>query len=321
MQFWPEGLKIAPWVAPDPKEADADFLARLKCFYIQHADTSCRTLLAMTEPQTARGSIFFSPGRTEFVEKYFEMAQDMTARGYFVCIIEPRGQGLSPRLLDNPYICHVESFQDYAADFARTVQQFAPCLPRPHILMGHSMGSTVVLQAVLLELISASALICCSPMLRVQKLQQPVMIGLIRLLSQIGFRRKRLFFQPQKNGMPLDFEANLLTSDARRYERWVNFFVRAPALRLGTPSLGWMCTALQAMAFVRQNAKKLNLSTLILGSGADEIVDNKAVYDFAAHSGAQLYMVPEAAHELFMEQDIFRQSTLERIDDFLESLN
>ena len=47
------------------------------------------------------GSVVVSAGRTEFIEKYFEVIGELLERRYTVLIHDWRGQGLSTRLLTN----------------------------------------------------------------------------------------------------------------------------------------------------------------------------------------------------------------------------
>ena len=107
-----------------------------------------------------RGTIFLCPGRTEFIEKYLETISDLTARGFWVVIADPRGQGLSERMLEDRLKSYVATFQDYADDLGWVADTLAPHCPKPYIAMGHSMGGTIVLQAVLSGTLSPSAVIC-----------------------------------------------------------------------------------------------------------------------------------------------------------------
>ena len=53
-----------------------------------------------------RGSIVLSGGRTEPIEKYFEVVEDLTGRGYVVLAHDWRGQGLSHRELQDRLAGH-----------------------------------------------------------------------------------------------------------------------------------------------------------------------------------------------------------------------
>src|ERR1700694_6102998 len=53
-------------------------------------------------PQGRQGTLLVLPGRTEFIEKYFEVVGEARARGFAVAMIDWRGQGLSGRALLGP---------------------------------------------------------------------------------------------------------------------------------------------------------------------------------------------------------------------------
>src|SRR3979411_1317597 len=46
-------------------------------------------------PPGRKGTVCIFNGRTEFIEKYFEVARELHARGFAVATIDWRGQGLS----------------------------------------------------------------------------------------------------------------------------------------------------------------------------------------------------------------------------------
>ena len=70
----------------------------------------------------AKGALVIAPGRSEPSYEYAETAIDFIARGFApVYVIDHRGQGLSPRLLEDPDKSHVEDFDDYIQDFTQFV--------------------------------------------------------------------------------------------------------------------------------------------------------------------------------------------------------
>jgi lysophospholipase len=68
----------------------------------------------MTAPAIGgvRGSVIIAPGRTEFIEKYFEVAREVQQRGFAVFCNDWRGQGLSGRVVENGLKGHFVSFED-----------------------------------------------------------------------------------------------------------------------------------------------------------------------------------------------------------------
>ena len=266
-----------------------------------------------------RGTLFLCPGRTEFIEKYLESVADLTARGFCVVVIDPRGQGLSSRLLPDRLKSYVGTFQDYADDFGWVIDQLSPHCPKPYITIGHSMGGTIVLQSVLSGTTNPSAVICLAPMLGLMDLDTSLMQLSIKSLSAMGLSTKNLPMQRQRSGLPVAFADNKLTSDRTRYQRWAAFFQDTPRLRVGEPTFGWIAAALSGMNFVNRNAADLNVPALMVAAGGDQIVDPASVEAFASRSQSSFHVVPGAKHELFLERDNLRDDFFGVFDQFLEA--
>ena len=87
------------------------------------------------------GTVCIFPGRSEFIEKYFEVVGELRRRGFAVAVLDWRGQGGSGRLMRNSLKGHVKSFNDYEDDVARFMNEVAlPDCPPPYYALGHSMG-------------------------------------------------------------------------------------------------------------------------------------------------------------------------------------
>ncbi len=305
-------------IQPGGRPLPAELEQRAKTYYIYNGETRLRVLLASPATDAPRGSIIFSPGRTEFIEKYFETVENLIHRGFNVLIVDPRGQGLSSRILDDKLKSYIDDFQTYADDLAFAAETFAPLLPKPHVLMGHSMGGTIVLKSVISGVINPDAVICSAPMLGLFDLETPILRGMIIGMSMLGMAKSNLPFQKQRSGLPVPFSDNKLTSDRDRYRIWSSYFQTTPRLRLGPPTYGWIRAALRAMSQVNRNADKLRVPSLHLGAGGDPIVDPESVQKFAEKCGGKYVVVPGALHELFLERDVHRNQAFAAIDAFLE---
>ena len=290
---------------------------RMRLYYIKNGDIKLRVMHATANTDSPRGSIIFSPGRTEFIEKYLETVADFIDRGFNVLIVDPRGQGLSDRILEDRCKSYIDDFQTYADDLAFAALELAPLLPKPHIVMGHSMGGTIALQSVISGVLSPSAVICSAPMTGLFDIDTHIMKWTIQLFSAMGLRTKSLPFNRQRNGLPVPFHSNKLTSDKDRYRHWAAYFQTTPRLRLGPPTYGWIVAALKSMAYINRNASDLNIPCLIVAAGADPIVDPKTNETFAKNAGARYSCVPGALHELFLERDVYRDQFFETFDGFL----
>ena len=80
-----------------------------KAFFFTTSD-QVRIRVAIWNTESTVGTIILQSGRTEFIEKYFEVIQEFISRGFCIAMFDWRGQGLSDRLIDNPYLGHIEDF-------------------------------------------------------------------------------------------------------------------------------------------------------------------------------------------------------------------
>ena len=304
--------------APPGAEVPESLAPYLNSFFITKDDLNLRVILAQKPEIMPRGTIIISPGRTEFGEKYLEMIEDFLSRRFVVMVIDHRGQGRSSRILDDPLKSYVKQFQDYADDFGYVIDELDTHLPKPHVVLAHSMGGCIAFQSVISGTINPSAMICSAPMLGLFELDTPVLQWLLRGLSYLGLAQKHVPFSKQTKGLPVAFKHNKLTSDLDRFNRWACYFTHIPALRLAGPTIGWVRAALQSMRFVNRNAAQVKTPTLIISAGADPIVDPASHKRFAAKSGATLKVVPGARHELFLEKDVYRDGFFKIVDTYLE---
>ncbi len=312
-------FETADFISPDGRPLPETIASRTRFYWVDENGIRLRVMLVTSARTEPRGSIILFPGRTEFIEKYLETVEDLTARGFTVLVIDPRGQGLSDRLTSDRIRSYVGNFQDYADDLAGIVSQFTPLLPKPHIVMGHSMGGCVVLQAVISGVMRPSAVVCSAPMLGLYDVATPILITMVRVLSALGMAKKELPFQRGRAGIPVPFESNKLTSDPERYKSWAAYFNNVERIRLGPPTYGWIVEAMRGMNFVNKNADKLKIPALIVAAGADPIVDPASNQLFAENAGATFAVVPGALHELFLERDEYRDQFFSAFDSFLDA--
>ena len=95
-----------------------------------------------------RGSVVLSTGRTESIEKYFEVIQDFTSRGFVVLCHDWRGQGLSQRLVaKDPMKGEAQGWRPFLSDLHVILAEFSDDLPKPWLAVGHSMGGGLTLLA------------------------------------------------------------------------------------------------------------------------------------------------------------------------------
>ena len=93
-----------------------------------------------------RGICLLLNGQSEYIEKYFEVIDELRGRGFSVVTFDWRGQGGSQRLLPNPRKAHIPDFADYDRDLDTVMREMVRPLAMetalPVIAMAHSMGDT-----------------------------------------------------------------------------------------------------------------------------------------------------------------------------------
>ena len=94
-----------------------------------------------------RGLALVCPGRTEFIEKYFETARDLQARGFAVAIFDWPGQGLSDRLHKEKLAGHVGGYSLYVDALLKGLQALGGRAREPYVIVAHSMGGAIALEA------------------------------------------------------------------------------------------------------------------------------------------------------------------------------
>ena len=111
-----------------------------KAYYFE-LEKEKKLRIALWNLDSKKGTIFLQSGRTEFIEKYYEVISEFIDRGYAVAMMDWRGQGLSSRVARNKKIGHIDNFKTYDQDFSKVMNEyFKHHCPKPFIGFGHSMG-------------------------------------------------------------------------------------------------------------------------------------------------------------------------------------
>ncbi len=253
-----------------------------------------------------RGSVILSAGRTEPIEKYFEVIGELQGRGFAVLAHDWRGQGLSHRMLTDRHRGHAEGHADYLEDLRMLLALTGDRLPRPWIGFGHSMGGCLTALAAVKGVVRFDVLFLSAPMLGLVATRKlGGMAGLIAG-TMIGLGRSGEYilkeaFEPFLGS----FEANVLTHDAGRYERYRDQLRACPDLALGGVTWGWMGFALEAGAILGR--RTVNVPVSIVGAGDDHLVLTGPSRAFAGRAPKGRYAeIAGAFHEVLMETDARR---------------
>jgi lysophospholipase len=272
----------------------------------------------------SRGVCVLLDGQTEFLEKYEEVAGELSARGFTVAALDWRGQGASDRLVADRLKAHVGDFSEYDADLAAFYEQVVrPLTDKPPLALAHSMGGHILVRALHDHPELFVAAVACAPML------QPQTRGYPRLLARtvcyaenmLGRKEDWVWGMAARDPLKVDFENNLVTSDRARYARNTAYLTAQNDIRLAGPTWGWLEAAYRSIDLVmgRGFAEAIKTPFLIVGAGRDRIVDTAATREFAPRLQQGTYLeIADAEHEILMENDLIRARFWAAFDAFAE---
>lgn len=261
----------------------------------------------------ARGTVLVCPGRTEFIEKYFEVGRELQDRHFAVAIFDWPGQGLSSRMHKNALAGHVRNFSVYVDALQRGLDQLHKLnAPKPYILLGHSMGGAIALEALRRRKVPVAAAAFSSPMwgLPVWFFQR----WYAHAMRFLGFGGRVI----KSSGPPETFENNILTHDERRWSVYRRLVEAEPQLAVTDPTIAWVCSALNVIqAFSLKDALHhlRDMPSMVAIAGAEKIVKPSAQHKVAkAFKHAEVFTVKGASHEILMETDDRRAEFWEHFD-------
>ncbi len=277
-------------------------------------------LMATGQP---RGSILFMPGRGDIYEKYIETLVHWQAHGWNVTAADWRGQGGSGRMSDHRYVGHIEDFTLWIDDISAFWSDWKASLPGPHIAVGHSMGGHLIARAIIERRIDPVAAVLSAPMLGLKGLGLPVSFGhmVTRMMRGLGKPERPAWKVSEKPASPLAIRQTLLTHDNDRYADELHWWGQRPELVMGPASWHWVERAYESTRKINAPGgwESVPMPMLLIGTSADQLVDNKATMAAAARipDAQMLSFGREARHEVLREADPIRDKVLQTIDEFL----
>lgn len=274
--------------------------------------------------RSVRGTFYVVPGRTEYIEKYFEVVRELLDRGYGVVVADPRGQGLSTRELPERWKGHVLDFEKYVADLDAVVRVTGPDLPQPVFLLGHSMGGNIALRFLEDHAERIARVVLTAPMIDIGiRGLTGFLVRVIAYYSGLAGASERYVLGTRNPDPHAErFEDNPVTSHRQRYEWTQSLWQAEPNLALGPPTFGWLAAAFRSIAKVRSSAFARSVQTPILmfSAGLEKLVDNTAQRRLVmALPRAELVEIAESMHEILMETDEIRQKFWVAVDAFLQA--
>ena len=265
-----------------------------------------------------RGTVVVSPGRTEPIEKYYEVIGNFLARGWCVLAHDWRGQGLSARLLPDRLKGHARAVEEFLDDYARLLDAFEARAPKPWVMVGHSMGGVLNLMTLQAGESRFSGALLSGPMLRIKTGKRSMWS--VKLAVRWNLRHgKAGDYVLDDADDPFDhtFEKDALTSDESRYEQWRQQLYACPHLAVGGPTWGWLAFALDAgeRSLKPKALKAVRIPVAVVQAAEDDRVWKQTNKWAAKRLGRGRYVeIPGAKHEIIMETDDMRGVFLAEFD-------
>jgi lysophospholipase len=268
-----------------------------------------------------RGTVVVVHGRTEFIEKYFEVVNDLRRRGFAVAAYDARGQGGSSRLLGNVRKGHVRDFADHVNDFELFLQEVVlPDCPPPYYVLAHSTGAAIALLSAERMRTQIDRMVLTSPLLALSFNRMKLIAQLSGFLMHFGLGE---FFAPGGGATLMQaqpFADNLLTSDPERYKRAVALVDAEPSLGTGGATIGWVNAAMRACLHMADPdfSQRVPMPVLIVLGGADTVISNTVAEEFSRRTKTAAHLrIPGARHEILWERDQFRDQFWVAFDAFV----
>ncbi len=250
---------------------------------------------------SARGTCIVCPGRTEFIEKYFEVARELQEKGFAVIIIDWPGQGRSARLLGDSKKGHIDRFETFMGALANGLEAMQDRLPRPYVSLAHSMGGAIALAAIAEGLVKVEAAAFSAPMWGIQGrfFGMRYLIWAMRVTGRSGD-------YAQQPGPDETFEENIVTHSQPHWQMNRDLIDAAPELELGPVTWGWLSASLEILRrFARKNAlEHIDIPVFVATAEEEKLVDNDSHTKFAARlPDCEHITIAGAMHEILMETD------------------
>lgn len=272
----------------------------------------------------SKGTVVMLTGFRESIEKYFETAEEMRARGFDVWIMDWRGQGGSERYLqDNPQKMHHEGYDEQIEtlhQFTQTVVDKAPS--GPLFMMAHSMGAHIGLRYLKEHEGVFDSAVLTAPMFDINTgtVPKPLARQMAKFAKAGNYLERYVpgggDWSEEKNV----FEGNSKTGDENRFNAGLDLVRGAPSLKTGDPTYGWVYHTFQSIDILGQEDYLRGIKTPILMQTSEhETVVDKQAQERAAGllPNCRRVEVPGARHEIWQETDALRNSWFARVDAFM----
>jgi lysophospholipase len=274
----------------------------------------------------AKGVCVLLNGQTEFIEKYFEVIDELRERGFAVATMDWRGQGGSARMTEDSRKSFVGDFSEYDQDLDTLLNWIVtPMLAAGEkpVALAHSMGAHNLLRLLTRRPTRFAAGVLSAPMIGISFRGQREL--LVRAVTGYQVWRGRragwVWGMEARDPHKVTFATQLVTSDPQRFERTQMLLREHPDLRQAGATWGWLAAALCSMDWLKAPGRPEAITTplLVVGAGKDRICLTPQANDFARRLPHADYVeIKEAEHEILMERNPIRAEFWAAFDRFMQ---
>jgi lysophospholipase len=274
----------------------------------------------------ARGTVVILTGRAEFIEKYEETFGDLLGAGFAVAAFDWRGQGGSERFPGLAGRGHVTRMEDYLVDFAAVLDHLEHLrLPRPWLMLGHSLGGHVGLRHLAADPGRFAGAVLSAPMfgINLRPLPRPVATALCRLVVGMGAGSRYAPGQRDFDLRRLAYERNRLTTCPERFADLQRRVEATPELAIGGVTYHWLAASLRSIELIHGPGfpESVRLPILVCQAGDERLVCNGSIAAIARRlPQGRLLVFPEARHELMREREPIRRRFIEAFLSFADEV-
>jgi len=276
-----------------------------------------RLRLLFAPKADARALALVCPGRTESIEKYFEVCHDLQAKGFAIACFDWPGQGLSERPLKNPIRGHVTTFDTYVDALVRGLAAVADRAPKTRLVVAHSMGGAISMEALRTGKVEAKLAAFSAPMWGIPV--PPSLQVFARSVQALGFGTFPARPEPKEE----KFEGNPFSHDFNRWGLYHRLIAADPRLALGEPTIGWVVASLNVCeGFLKPGAlDRVGAMPMLVATATEEVIVDPAAAPrlLPKLNGARHLAVQGANHEIFMETDERRAAFWRAFDELCEA--
>ena len=273
-----------------------------------------------------RGVVLISHGFTESAEKYKEILYYFVKEQYHVYMPEHCGHGKSYRLVEDPSLVHVDTWERYVDDLLFVADQARREYPEmPFYLYAHSMGGGIGAAAAGKEPGYFEKVILTSPMIR--PLTGGVPWDITRRIAAAACRGRRKTYyvsgRPYDGGVSDRFADSSSLSEVR-FAYYQNKRKKQQELQMNGASFGWLNAAVQLNDYLhKEAAKRIRAKVILFQAELEHLVSKEEQFRFveelkAEGCDARIVLVKGAKHEIFNAKGKILEKYWKKVFAFLE---